>query len=102
MNDIAAAGNINGYEEAREMKVEPPLYENGMYYVKVMYFRDPVLETDVQGYGVFNRDTQVREAEVRRLAYARILADRFEEELTVLEQDGGALASMQTANTQAV
>ena len=82
--------------------MKPNLYENGRFYVRVANFRDPILENDVEGYGVFNQDTTIREAECRRLAYARNLADRFEEEAAIVEQDGGALAAMPAANQQAV
>lgn len=76
------------------------VYENELFKVELVSFRDPVIESEVTGYGVFNKETTVREAEARRLAYARILADKFELELR--EQDMEALVNMPAANLQAV
>jgi len=58
--------------------MEENLYENSLFNVSLVEFVDPVLGESVYGYGVFNTETGVREAETRRIYTAKLLADRFE------------------------
>lgn len=56
-------------------------YRTGTFEVKLCTFQDPVLDTEMAGYGVFNTESGVREAETRQLHSARILANKFQEYL---------------------
>ena len=53
------------------------LYVAGNFVVAITTLRDPILEADIQAYGIYNTDTGVREAEARRLANAKDLCDSF-------------------------
>lgn len=46
------------------------LFETELYEVRLVTYRDPYLEADVEGYGVFNKETGVRESELRRMGTA--------------------------------
>lgn len=55
-------------------------YENELFMVVPVKFADPVLNEQVEGYGVVNKSTGVREAEARRYFTAKALADGFEDQ----------------------
>lgn len=57
------------------------LYETEHYFVHTCNFTDPVLGEEVEGYGIFNKTTEVREAETRRLETAARFCKQFQEEL---------------------
>lgn len=57
----------------------PPLYINPNFKVLVDTIYDPASEAFIEGYGVYNLSTGVREAETRRFAIAIALADMFHE-----------------------
>jgi hypothetical protein len=54
------------------------MYDTIGYYVEKVSFTDPVLNDEVWGYGVFSRETGVREAETRRLYTAKQLCNKFQ------------------------
>lgn len=56
------------------------LYENDLFGVCTVTLTDPVLNEPTLMYGVFNRQTGVREAEARRQFTAVALADGFEDQ----------------------
>lgn len=62
---------------------KPDLYRNDYFYIRVVNFRDPVLEELVEGYGIFSIESNVREAEFRRFHYARQVAGDMEKELRI-------------------
>lgn len=47
------------------------LYQDGHYAVQLTMVVDPHIKDTVIAYGIYNRNTLVREAEVRRLALAK-------------------------------
>lgn len=56
------------------------IYETERFYVDIVKFIDPVLNEELEGYGIFNKETGVREAETRRLHSAQQLTNKFEED----------------------
>ena len=56
------------------------IYETERFYIELVRFIDPVLNEELDGYGIFNKDTGVREAETRRLHSATQLANKFQED----------------------
>jgi hypothetical protein len=56
------------------------MFETEHYEVKLAKFVDPVLNEEVDGYGVFNKETGVREAETRRFHTARMFCKRFQDD----------------------
>ena len=79
-----------------------PLHENAGFYVDFAEFNDPVIEEHVTGYGIFNKLTSVREAEVRRLDIAKVLADAFNDRSTRIEVTEDQLSLMPAANERPV
>lgn len=53
------------------------IYENDTYGIALTKFTDPVLGEEVTGYGIFNKNTKVREAETRRMNTAIAFATQF-------------------------
>lgn len=78
------------------------LYENAGFYVNRVQFNDPVIEESVIGYGIWNKLTEVREAEVRRLDIAKVLADAFNERAVSTEVSADQLSLMPAANERPV
>ena len=56
------------------------IYETAQFFVDIVKFIDPVLNEELEGYGIFNKATGVREAETRRLHSAQQLTNKFQEE----------------------
>lgn len=52
----------------------------GNYSVRLTQFKDPVLDAEIFGYGIYNRTTNVREAECRRSWTANLIAQKFDED----------------------
>ena len=67
------------------------LHVKGDYAVHVCEVRDPILESDIFAYGVYNMITRVREAEARRLPNAISICDFLGSPASV---DVGALHQM--------
>ena len=78
------------------------LYENARFYINRVQFNDPVIEETVTGYGIFNKQTEVREAEVRRFDIAKVLADAFNERADYNEVSVDELSRMSAANERPV
>jgi hypothetical protein len=78
------------------------LHENKGFYIELVEFNDPVIEETVTGYGIFNKQTEVREAEVRRLDIAKVLADAFNERADYNEVSADQLSLMPAANERPV
>lgn len=83
-------------EEDIEVYFEPELvYENQLFTVETVELLDPVLNEETVMYGIYNKKTQVREAECRREFTAKALADGFQDQhqhpeayIVVAPQDG--------------
>lgn len=63
---------------SKEIELGLTLYENENFQVVFTRFSDPVIGDEVEGYGIINKATGIREAEARRLAVAKSLADSFD------------------------
>lgn len=57
------------------------LYANGDYAVHRCTLRDPMLQTEILAYGVYNVVTGIREAEARRLVSALNLCDSIAQDM---------------------
>lgn len=75
-----AIATFSGFPEDDRPSKTPPIYENELFEVRRAAFTDPVLNEQVEGYGVFNKRTKIREAEARREFTARALADGFQDQ----------------------
>jgi hypothetical protein len=54
---------------------------HGNFAIRLVKFKDPVLDMEIFGYGIFNRVTGVQEAECRREWTARLIAQKFHEDM---------------------
>lgn len=76
------------------------MFKNPGYEVKLVTFKDPVLDAEVQGYGIFNISTGVCEAECRRYNTARMFCKQFYE--ADVEEANRELEEASAANAHAM
>ena len=72
-----------------EFNYDEVLHTNGDYVVRICTVRDPVLESEIAAYGIYNTQTKVREAEARRLKNAISICDYIASPTPSIEELAG-------------